>query len=398
MIFIISTLFTNSKPSYPHRSLSSHFPPEEGGSARAEVRPCPPAIFSLFREARRGTGPRIKLRAPLVGAAVLLCAFAASARPASATRISGELFSEFYSVARHHDPDVRGQHDFWFRRINITFDSALSSGLSFRLKFEMSSPGDFKTNSLLVPFVKDAYLDYRLKDQALQIGIISTPTWENVESFWGYRVLEKTPCDLQKLGSARDFGIALKGDLNASGTVSYKVMFGNGEGPNAQIDRGKKAYAQFLLKPLKGLHVDLYADAERRKDTRALRLYQVFSGYEARWGRVGFLYARRDARLGEARDTWRLWSAFSVIKVRPKAEVVLRYDRMLDPNPEGPGISYIPFSDRAASNLLVAGVGWRLSENLIVIPNIKHVFYDKLGSAPEPGSDTYLNLSAGLRF
>ncbi len=42
--------------------------------------------------------------------------------------------------------------------------------------------------------------------------------------------------------------------------------------------------------------------------------------------------------------------------------------------------------------------GCRVSENIAVIPNIKHVFYDKLGSAPEPGPATYLNLNASLRF
>ena len=40
----------------------------------------------------------------------------------------------------------------------------------------------------------------------------------------------------------------------------------------------------------------------------------------------------------------------------------------------------------------------RVSENIAVIPNIKHVFFVKLGSSPEPGPAIYLNLSASLRF
>ncbi len=333
-----------------------------------------------------------------IGAATLLSAFAAPARAGSPILISGEVFSEFYSVARQHDANLAGQNGFWFRRINLTFDDALSSSLSFRFKLEMSSSGDFKTNSLLVPFVKDAFLNFRLKGQDLQVGLIATPTWENVESFWGYRALEKTPCDLQKFGSARDFGVALKGNLNSAGTVSYKVMFGNGEGNNAETNKGKKAYAQFIVKPLKGFHLDLYADTERQKDSRTYRLFQVFSGYEGRWGRAGFLYALRETRAGEASDRWRLWSALAVLKVRAGAEVVLRFDRMPDPNPLGPGISYIPFSDRAPSNLVIAGFGWKVSDNITIIPNIKHVFYDKLGDVSGPGSDTYLNLSARLKF
>jgi hypothetical protein len=93
-----------------------------------------------------------------------------------------------------------------------------------------------------------------------------------------------------------------------------------------------------------------------------------------------------------------LWSALAVLKVRAAAEVVLRFDRMGEPNPQGAGISYIPFSDRAPSNLVIAGFGWRLSENITVIPNVKHVFYDKLEGASGPGPDTYFNMSARLKF
>ena len=134
--------------------------------------------------------------------AAMLVVLGAMGHAEPSTKISGELFSEYYSVISHHDPEVQGQHGFWFRRINLTFDNALSSSLSFRFKLEMSSSGDFKSNSLLVPFVKDAFLNYRFLGQDLQVGIISTPTWENIEPFWGYRVLEKTPCDLQMFGSS----------------------------------------------------------------------------------------------------------------------------------------------------------------------------------------------------
>lgn len=103
-------------------------------------------------------------------------------------------------IISHHDPEVQGQHGLWFRRINLTFINALSSSLSFHIKLEMSSSGDFISNFLLVPFVKDAFLNYNFLGQGLQVGIVSTPTGENIEPFWGYRVLEKTPCDLQMFG------------------------------------------------------------------------------------------------------------------------------------------------------------------------------------------------------
>ena len=351
-----------------------------------------------FRNPSDRRSPGIVLTS-IFAATALLWPFAAPVGAADDTSVSFELFPEFYSVLRHHDPAVQGQNGFWFRRINVTLDRALSRSLSFRFKLEMSSSGDFETSALLVPFVKDAFLSCRLKGQDLQVGIVATPTWENVESFWGYRALEKTPCDLQKLGCARDFGIALKGGLDAAGTVSYKIMLGNGEGNNAETNKGKKGYAQVIVRPWKGFHIDLYADNDKRpKDTGTYSLYQLFTGWEARWGRAAFLFARWESRQGGVRDDRRLWSAFAVLKAGARAEVVLRFDRMPDPNPLGPGTAYIPFSDRAASSLVIAGLGWRLTEAITLIPNLKHVFYDRAGDSSRPGPDTYVNLSARLKF
>jgi hypothetical protein len=344
----------------------------------------------------RRTSP---LREALLGLAAGLAVLTSAASAATtATRISGEVFGDYFSVAGHHDTLVDGQNGFWFRRINLTFDNVLSSSLSFRFKLEMSSAGDFKSNALLTPFVKDAFVNWHVHGQDLQVGIIGTPTWENVEPFWGYRALEKTPCDLQKFGSARDFGLSLRGPLNAAGTLSYKVMFGNGEGNNAESNKGKKAYAQVTAKPFRGALVELYADTERQKDARTYRLAQLFAGYEGRWGRAGFLYARRQMRLGDARDHWSVLSAIAVLKALPKADLVFRFDRTPDPNPAGPGISYIPFSDKAASNFVIAGVGWKVADTVVLIPNVKHVFYDKAPDGFRPGSDTYVNLSASLKF
>jgi len=187
-------------------------------------------------------------RLPLIALAAMLVALGAMGHAEPSTQIIS-----------HHDPEFQRQHGFGFRRINLTFENALSSSLSFRFKLETSSSGDFISNFLLVPFVKDAFLNYNFLGQDPQVGIISTPSGENIEPLWGYRVLEKTPCDLQMFGSSRDFGISLRG-------------------------------------------------------------------------------------------------------------------------------------------LVIGEVGWKITENIVIIPNIKHVFYDKLEEASGYRSDTYLNLSAGLEF
>jgi hypothetical protein len=44
-----------------------------------------------------------------------------------------------------------------------------------RFRLEMNSPGDFKTSTTLIPFVKDAYLTAKVGRHTLMLGLIGTP-------------------------------------------------------------------------------------------------------------------------------------------------------------------------------------------------------------------------------
>ena len=58
------------------------------------------------------------------------------------------------------------------------------------------------------PLVKDAYLCYQWNGRSLYAGQSPTPIWSITETVWGYRAVEKTIMDLNKIGSSRDNGIA----------------------------------------------------------------------------------------------------------------------------------------------------------------------------------------------
>jgi hypothetical protein len=126
-------------------------------------------------------------------------------------RISGYMVGEYYCVTNHHDQDIQGKHGFWFRRIYLTLDKKISDKFKTRLRFETASASDFVSKSLLIPFVKDAYLSYSFSGQELKAGIMSPPSFAQLEKIWGYRILEKTPLDLQRWTTSRDFGISLRG-------------------------------------------------------------------------------------------------------------------------------------------------------------------------------------------
>ncbi len=122
-----------------------------------------------------------------------------------AVKISGLVFGDYYWVASNHNNSLEDSNGFWLRRMYLTFDKPLTKTIDTRLRFEMNSAGDFSTKSKLDPFVKDAYVRWKFsKLHQAYIGLSSTPTWNVVEGFWGYRSIEKTILDLQKFGNSRD--------------------------------------------------------------------------------------------------------------------------------------------------------------------------------------------------
>jgi hypothetical protein len=85
-------------------------------------------------------------------------------------------------------------------------------------------------------------------------------------------------------------------------------------------------------------------------------------------------------------------------KLSPRIELVGRFDRMLDPNPSGSKIDYIPMANNAKANVFLAGLGWSLNENVKIIPNIKYVFYDAPASGEKPQADLYTYLTLYFKF
>lgn len=325
----------------------------------------------------------------------------------SSGEIKGYMINEYYSVLSHHNEEIEGRHGFWFRRIYFTYNNKLTDNIKMRLRFEMNSPGDFVTSTTLNALVKDAYLNFKLSGQDVKVGIISPPTYDNIEEIWGYRVLEKTPLDLFKLRSSRDFGVVLKGNLDSKKTISYEAMVGNGSANKAEIDKGKIFYGQLGFKPAEGLYLEVYGDYETQKDDKSYFVYQGFASYQDDWGRVGVQYSNMHFKQEiEGEDDmeydYQIFSAFAVIKAAKDLELIGRYDRAFgdgfENNFRGYKISYIPFADNAVSNLFIGAVSWNATKNVWLIPNIKYVFYDKPEEGQKPSEDIYANLTLWFKF
>jgi hypothetical protein len=308
----------------------------------------------------------------------------------SSINFSGYMFGDYYWIASHHDSEIEHSNGFWFRRIYFTYDHRLSPKLSTRIRLEMNSRGDFSTNSsALVPYIKDAYLKWKINDHhRLYLGISPPPTFHYIEHFWGYRFLEKTALDLQRWGPSREFGLSLRGDLTSSGNLQYHIMLGNGNGNKSEVNKGKKWMAAVRYFPIQQLVVEVYADWNDNNGRSDWMTYQLFAGYKSKHFRVGGSVSRQIRQEPEGDDrTLDLASLFAIWQTNTQWAVVVRADRQFDPNPKAASQQYLPFAPDAASVFLLGGVEYRPHPAVHLMPNVEVIYYDTSETGEEYTAD-----------
>lgn len=318
---------------------------------------------------------------------------------APAWTFSGLMFGDYYYVVQNHRASIEDQSGFWFRRIYFTYDHALLQSFATRLRVEMNSAGDFTSGSTLSPYVKDAYLQWETGRHAMQFGIQSTPTFELVEQVWGYRPVEKAPLDLYKWDSSRDFGVGVRGPIDASGKVRYVVQVGNGSGTGSETMDGNAVRGALQFRGRSGLVAEGYAGWHEKADGAEASTWQVFGGYQGSAARGGLQFAKQDRRAaaGEPRAHLELLSGFAAAKV-DRVWVFARVDRLFDPIPGGDTIDYLPFSDRAKAILTIAGVDLPLRQSVSIIPNVELTRYDEPEPGARPTHDAVLRITMSFKW
>ena len=219
--------------------------------------------------------------------ALLLCLLVPGALH-SEIRTKGYLFGDYYYVASGANKEQNG---FQIRRIYLTFDKRWDNRFTGRVRLEANDAG-FGVGEKMNAVIKDAYLKYKKKGRSLIVGLSPTPTWSFTEKVWGYRSVEKTIIDRNKIGSSRDLGVFFESPVDSEGRVKIQLMLGNGNSNKSESNNDKKGYVRLDLVPSKTFGVNLYADYETRPDdqnrtTLATLLYaqsrsRAF-GFEAVW-------------------------------------------------------------------------------------------------------------------
>lgn len=313
-------------------------------------------------------------------------------------KVSGYLFGDAYAVLDQHDPDIDGQNGFWIRRGYLTFDAKVAEDWSARLRFEFNSPGDFETNAKLEPFVKDAYLAWKHDGHEIDLGLSSTPTFEFIEGFWGYRSIEKTPLDLYRVGRSRDLGIAYKGS-SPDGRIFYHAMLGNGAGDGSETNKGKKVMGALGFKPAEGLVAQLYADYEDRPGATDRSTLQAFLGWSGDRSRYGLQYAEQERGVDGAPDeSIAVASAFGIWELTRRGSLLARYDRSFDGYPDADSIPYLWIANDTPFDLAILGWEQQLNERISLTPNFEYVRYRENRGEPALDDDLYGRLTLYYQF
>jgi len=308
-------------------------------------------------------------------------------------KISGLMFGDYYwYYQRHQDnvsstnpTEVEGQHGLWFRRLYLTYDFEQSEKVSVRLRLEANSSGDFEGGDL-VPYVKDAYIKWTYKGkQQLTLGIQPTLTFDWLEGFWGLRYVEKTPADLYRLDSSRDFGFSFAGPARIRG-LSYAAQFGNESGSGSETQEGKIVRFQTRYEPAPAIGVEGFYSFGKRPSGQNQQTAQGFAGFRRHTTRAGLQYLWQDRMSGEDTlpdQTIAVWSGFLVWDVVPKkGALFIRADSVKGHLggaetglPEAEDIDYWLLSSQSPFAMGIVGGEWYLHPAIRFSPNLEFVKY-----------------------
>jgi len=325
---------------------------------------------------------------------------AAPPSPYPAGKFSGLMFGDYYwydtwhqdAISASNTNKVQGQQGFWLRRAYFTYDLAFASNLSMRFRLEANSNGQFAGGNLN-PFVKDAYLKWTFTGkQVATLGIQPSLTFDAEESFWGLRHIEKTPADLYRIDSSRDFALTVGGPISAVKGLNYAAQFGNDSGNGSETDKYKTLRFLGMYDVNPGLHLEGVYDYHKRANGQNRTTAKGLAGYRTKQFRAAaeYLYQKRESGKDNVPDQKiDIWSAFAYWEFSPKkGDVFFRFDDVkgklgsVDTGlPGGDGIDYWILSTKQPFKTYIFGGEWWLHPSIRFSPNVEMVQYD---NDPDP--------------
>ncbi len=300
----------------------------------------------------------------------------------SSYKLNFQSFFDYFYYLNSSNNSLKDSSGFQFRRIHLTGDFAIDKDFSARLRLESEQNNGFSTGSKFSFLIKDAYLKWGeiFSGSTLTVGLSPTPAWQLSEKAWRYRSVEKTVMDLFSIVNSRDLGIDLAGRITSDGVLNYWIKIGNNSNLSIESDKDRKYYAQIQFKPTEAFQASLYFDyaelaeiydlTELRTKTPNKSVIAVFLNYEIKdsFGagiETFYVTSKNNFRIqpnqplqglnGTGVSMWG-WKVIS-----EKISVLMRFDSV-NPNDK---------INNDGTNLFIAGLEYRPTQNISVIPNIE---------------------------
>jgi hypothetical protein len=160
--------------------------------------------------------------------------------------------------------------------------------------------------------------------------------------------------------ASRDTGLASRGPINESTTLSYRAMVGAGIDFGNESGDGNKWMGGLSWRPASDWVLDFYVDYEKLEGPTDRTTLQGFAGYATDELRFGLQYSNQDR---EDDPPLELASIFAVKSLSAATSLIGRVDQLFEPSPKGDNISYLPFDPRARATFFVVGLEWRVSQS-----------------------------------
>jgi len=308
-------------------------------------------------------------------------------------KFSGLMFGDYYWYYRWHQDEissstptaVQGQQGLWFRRLYLTYDWTYNERLTTRFRLEANSDGQFEGGNL-EPYVKDAYLKWTYRGrQQLTLGLQPSLTFDWLEGFWGLRHVEKTPADLYRIDTSRDFGVTVSGPVAVDG-LQYAVQFGDDSGTGSEVDANKAVRLEGRYERKSGIALEGFYGYSSRPAGENRHTAQGFAGFRRDPVRLGaqFLWQERQSgQAGVPDQTLGVQSGFLVWDIRRvKADAFVRIDHVSGARggvetglPGADGIDYWLLSPEAPFTTWIVGGEWFLHPSVRIGPNLELVSY-----------------------
>lgn len=317
-----------------------------------------------------------------------------------AGKVSGQVFFDYYhnvgrdtGLASMKNTVLKGnkdQYGFMARRVYFTYDFFLSEKIGGRFRLEADENALAAGNGAIIPFIKDAYLEWNdiFYGSKLIVGIQPTIAYEVSESVFGFRSLDKTQLDLRGVISSRDVGVTLKGKIDGEGVINYAIQYGNNSHVKPETDKFKRLSGLFYVKPYKNVHLTVYGEQVWKAADNDAMLYSFSAGYmekdEYAFGMESYLqmtnkdYTQKDKKEKSTRSQLG-FSVYGHYYFMPEMGLMARFD-MFDPNLDA------DFKGDSR-NYILAGLVWKAAKNLQIIPNIQMETFEKVES--ETGDKEY---------